>query len=272
MGPVGNGFRNIHPAVLILSPGEVKSREVELGSHSWTDCLAAQLFLDSYSLDIRLCSAQLLKQQMAEYTSCFALGGVPTSLTLLFWRWLMVCSIFTGQSTQTSHSSLPYPPPPLMVCSIFTGQSTQTSHSSLPYPPPPPPPPDGLFHLYRSEHTDKSFISTIPPPPPPPPDGLFHLYRSEHTDKSFISTIPPPPPPLMVCSIFTGQSTQTSHSSLPYPPPPDGLFHLYRSEHTDKSFISTILPPTPPPQPPMSLTVSVDIKRHVYLLTSHPVC
>ena len=33
-------------------------------------------------------SEQLLKQQLAKYTSCFALAGSPISLTFLFWRWL----------------------------------------------------------------------------------------------------------------------------------------------------------------------------------------
>ena len=38
-------------------------------------------------------------------------GGVPTSLTLLFWRWLTVSSVFTGRSARTSCSSLPSPSP-----------------------------------------------------------------------------------------------------------------------------------------------------------------
>ena len=33
------------------SPGEIKRREVELGSLSWMDCLAAELFLSSCSSD-----------------------------------------------------------------------------------------------------------------------------------------------------------------------------------------------------------------------------
>ena len=37
---------------------------------------------------------------------------VPTSLTLLFWRWLAVSSVFTDRSAWTSYSSLPDPPPP----------------------------------------------------------------------------------------------------------------------------------------------------------------
>ena len=43
-------------------PGEIKGREVELGSHSWMDCLAAELFLNScFSDTMRFCSALLLK-------------------------------------------------------------------------------------------------------------------------------------------------------------------------------------------------------------------
>ena len=34
------------------SSGEIKNREVELGSHSWMDCLAAGLFLASWMLSL----------------------------------------------------------------------------------------------------------------------------------------------------------------------------------------------------------------------------
>ena len=37
-------------------------------------------------------------------------GEVPTSLTLLFWRWLTVSSVLTGQSARTSYSQV-YPIP-----------------------------------------------------------------------------------------------------------------------------------------------------------------
>ena len=43
------------------SPGEIKSREVELDSHSWMDCLAAGLFRNSSSRTLRLYSAHLWK-------------------------------------------------------------------------------------------------------------------------------------------------------------------------------------------------------------------
>ena len=60
-------------------PRSGKVRKVELTSHSWTDCLAAELFLSSCFSGH--CSSQLLKEQVAEYTSCFALA-VPNHLNI----------------------------------------------------------------------------------------------------------------------------------------------------------------------------------------------
>ena len=63
------------------SPGEIKRREVELGSHRWVDCIALLLSASStasfWTLIMRLCSALLLKQQSAKYTRCFPLAGSP---------------------------------------------------------------------------------------------------------------------------------------------------------------------------------------------------
>ena len=63
---------------------EIKTREVRLGSymyHRWMVCLSVELFLNSYFLDTvfaTYCSAaQLLKQQLSKYTSCFTLAGSP---------------------------------------------------------------------------------------------------------------------------------------------------------------------------------------------------
>ena len=72
------------------SPGKMESREVELGSRSWMDCLAAEMFSSccfSDTVSLCRCSAQPLKKQLTEYTSVFP-PAVPASLTLLFWRWL----------------------------------------------------------------------------------------------------------------------------------------------------------------------------------------
>ena len=59
------------------SPGEIKGRELELGSRRELDNPLLQLFLSSCFSDtvFGLCSAQLLKQQLVKYTSCFAQAG-----------------------------------------------------------------------------------------------------------------------------------------------------------------------------------------------------
>ena len=44
-GVLGRWFS--HSTVRFQSTGEIKSREVELSSHSWMDCFAAELFLNS---------------------------------------------------------------------------------------------------------------------------------------------------------------------------------------------------------------------------------
>ena len=61
------------------TPGEIKRREVELGSRSWVDCLVDELFLNSCFSDTVFVTLlqQLLKEQLAEYTICFALAGSP---------------------------------------------------------------------------------------------------------------------------------------------------------------------------------------------------
>ena len=65
----------------IQSQGEIKSREVEPGSQSWMDCLAAELFLNSCFFRNCLCdcSRQLLKQHLVRCAGCFALAGFAGS-------------------------------------------------------------------------------------------------------------------------------------------------------------------------------------------------
>ena len=55
-------------------PRRDQKREVELDSHSELDCLLLQVSTAGHCCD---CSAQLLKNQIAEFTSCFALAGSP---------------------------------------------------------------------------------------------------------------------------------------------------------------------------------------------------
>ena len=82
-------------------PREIKSREVELDSHSRTDCLAAELFLNSGFSDTVFVT--LLRTAVETATGdvhkLLGTGGVPTSLTLLFWRCL---TVFAGRSPRTS--------------------------------------------------------------------------------------------------------------------------------------------------------------------------
>ena len=86
------------------SPGEMKSREVELDSHSWTDCLAAELFLNSCFSDTVFVTLfrTAVETTISEVHKLLGTGDVPASLTLLFWWWLTVSSVFTGRSAGTS--------------------------------------------------------------------------------------------------------------------------------------------------------------------------
>ena len=60
-----------------------------------------------------------VKTVISEVYKLLGTGGVPTSLTLLFWRWLTVSSVFTGRSARTSYSSrppFPVPNKPYVFC------------------------------------------------------------------------------------------------------------------------------------------------------------
>ena len=95
----------------LQSPGEIKSRELELGSHSRMDCLAAGLFLNSCFSDTVALLHTAVETAISEVYKLLGTVGVPNSLTL-FWRWLTVSSVLVGRSAWTSYSSPPYPPPP----------------------------------------------------------------------------------------------------------------------------------------------------------------
>ena len=58
------------------SPGEIKSREVELGSESWI-YLLLQLFPNSSATDIVFVLRTAVETAIAEYTSCFAMARSP---------------------------------------------------------------------------------------------------------------------------------------------------------------------------------------------------
>ena len=81
-----------------------------LGCQSELDYVLLQVSTVAFrTLSLPLCSTQLLKQQSAESPSCFALAG--SSLTLLFWQWLMVSSVFVGRSASDELFICTRPPP-----------------------------------------------------------------------------------------------------------------------------------------------------------------
>ena len=70
------------------SPGEIKSREVEQQIERELDSPLLQLFLNSCFPDTvfvtLLCTA--VETAISKVPKLLRTGGVPTSLTLLFWR------------------------------------------------------------------------------------------------------------------------------------------------------------------------------------------
>ena len=96
---------------------------MELGSRGWMDCLAAELFLNSCFSDtvfVTLLSTAV-ETAISDVHKWLRTGGVPTSLTLLFWWWLTTFfSVFTGQSARTSYSSRPLPSPPPFSPSLIS--------------------------------------------------------------------------------------------------------------------------------------------------------
>ena len=70
------------------------------------DCLAAELFLNSCLLDTVFVTLfhTAVETVISEVHKLLGTGGVLTSLTSLFWRWLAVSSVFTGGSAGTSYS------------------------------------------------------------------------------------------------------------------------------------------------------------------------
>ena len=56
----------------------ILKREVELGSDGELDYLLLQVSTAGPSDSATLCPAQLLTEQVVEYTNCFALAGSPS--------------------------------------------------------------------------------------------------------------------------------------------------------------------------------------------------
>ena len=78
-----------------------------LGSHSWMDCLAAELFLNICFLDTVFGTLFYTAVQTAVsgVHKLLRTGRVPTSWTLLFWRWMTVSSVFAGRNAWISSIS-----------------------------------------------------------------------------------------------------------------------------------------------------------------------
>ena len=79
--------------------------EQELGMRSTLNSL---FLLNSYFWDIvfatMFCAAA--ETAISGVHKLLGTGGVPTYLTLLFWWWLTVSSVFTGRSAGTSYSQI----------------------------------------------------------------------------------------------------------------------------------------------------------------------
>ena len=96
---------------------------MELGSHRWIVCFSAELVNSYFSDTVFVTVPQTAETAVSEVHKLRGTGRVPTSLTLLFWLWLTVSSVFTGLSAVR--------PPP----------HTHTRHRPRPRPLPPTPPP-----------------------------------------------------------------------------------------------------------------------------------
>ena len=98
-------------------PRRDQKREVELGSHSWTDFLAADLFLNSCFSDAVFVTLfpTAVETATREVHKLFGTGGVPTSLTLLFWRWLHggLFGLYWSERWDELFIGTRPPPPPL---------------------------------------------------------------------------------------------------------------------------------------------------------------
>ena len=73
------------------SPAEIKSREVELGSPRELDNPLLQLFLNSCfsnTVLVTLFRTAVETAVISDVHKLLRTGGVPTSLTVLFWQWL----------------------------------------------------------------------------------------------------------------------------------------------------------------------------------------
>ena len=96
----------------------MKSREVELGSHSRMNCLAAELFLNSCFSDTVFVTVETA---VSEVHKLLGTGGVPIALTWLFgggWRSLRTLRV--GAQGRASHLYPTHPSPTLLSPSLIS--------------------------------------------------------------------------------------------------------------------------------------------------------
>ena len=94
------------------SPEEIKSREVELGSESWTSFASVVTQQQCYGHCPCDCSAQKLKQQLRS-TPVVAQWRGDTALTfLLFWRRSTASSVFGSERAVEPSFFFSLPPCP----------------------------------------------------------------------------------------------------------------------------------------------------------------
>ena len=94
------------------SPGKIKRREMELDSHRGGQSFASGFsgcFSDTAFVTLLRAAVGTV---ISEARKLLRTGRVPITLTLLFWRWPTVSSVFAGRSARKSYSSPPHPPTP----------------------------------------------------------------------------------------------------------------------------------------------------------------
>ena len=108
-----------------------------LDSHSRIGCLAAELFFNGCFSDTVVVNLlrTAVETAISEVHKLLHTGGVPTSLTLLFWRWLTVSSVFAGRSSGTNYSSAPDPLSPVFLSLISRTVSVDVKHHEKRWPP-----------------------------------------------------------------------------------------------------------------------------------------
>ena len=97
------------------SPEEMKSREVELGSESWTSfCFGCYSTAVLRTLSLCLCSAQQLKEQLRGTLVATQWRGDTALTCLLFWRRSTASSVFRVGARGPSLPSF-FPRPPSLI-------------------------------------------------------------------------------------------------------------------------------------------------------------